>query len=191
VTLQRGFRTDAERLAAEVRRDLSLGPTDRIDLCEVASAHGVRIVAADELVPRKQLEELEAIQAFAFSACTFDLGKSKVVVVNPLRSEARQTSDIAHELSHLLLRHELSEIREIAGVPFRTCQPEQEEQATTLGGTLLLPRSLLLHAVARGLGVEDISHEYGVTLEMARFRYNTTGVAKQVQRARARREQGT
>lgn len=170
-----------------MRRELGLGPADGIDLRRVASMRGVRIVAADELVPREQLEELERIQAFAFSACTFDVAGNKVVVVNTLRSEARQASDIAHELSHLLLEHELSEIREIAGIPFRTCRSEQEEQATTLGGTLLLPRPLLLQAVGRGLGVEDIAREYGVTLEMARFRYNTTGVAKQVERARVPR----
>jgi hypothetical protein len=29
-----------------------------------------------------------------------------------------------------------------AGVPFRTCRPEEEEQATNFGGTLLLPRGL-------------------------------------------------
>lgn len=104
-----------------------------------------------------------------------------------LRSETRQTSDIAHELAHLILEHDMTEVREIAGVPFRTCRSDQEEEATTLGGTLLLPRPLLIRAVSRGMTVEQIAKTYGVTVEMARFRYNTTGVAKQFARARASR----
>jgi hypothetical protein len=79
-------------------------------------------------------------------------------------------------------------------VPFRTCRADQEEEATNLGGTLLLPRPLLLlprplllRAVARGMGPDEVAADYGVTIEMARFRLNTTGVARQVERARARR----
>jgi Zn-dependent peptidase ImmA (M78 family) len=68
----------------------------------------------------------------------------------------------------------------VAGMPFRTCRPDQEEEATNLGGTLLLPRPLLLRTARQGLGVDEIAEQYGVTLEMARFRFNRTGVARQV-----------
>lgn len=66
-----------------------------------------------------------------------EVDSKAVIVFNPLRSPARQNSDMAHELSHLLLRHELTEIREVAGLPFRTCRTDQKEEATTLmlGGT--------------------------------------------------------
>ena len=93
---------------------------------------------------------------------------------------------IAHELSHVLLRHELSEIREVSGVPFRTCRPDEEEQATSFGGTLLLPRPLLVSAARQGLGIQQIAEKYNVTLEMARFRYNSTGVKNQVPQTAAR-----
>jgi Zn-dependent peptidase ImmA (M78 family) len=63
--------------------------------------------------------------------------------------------------------------------PFRTCLPDQEEEATNLGGALLLPRPLLLEAARQGLGVKEIAEQYGVTPEMARFRFNRTGVARQ------------
>jgi hypothetical protein len=42
---------------------------------------------------------------------------------NPLRTEGRLASDVAHELSHVLLKHELSEVREVDGGPFRSCRP--------------------------------------------------------------------
>jgi Zn-dependent peptidase ImmA (M78 family) len=78
-----------------------------------------------------------------------------------------------------LLKHQLSAVREISGVPFRTCRPEEEEQATNFGGTLLLPRPLLLAAARQSLGPEKIAEKYDVTIEMARFRYNSAGARSQ------------
>jgi Zn-dependent peptidase ImmA (M78 family) len=139
------------------------------------------------LIELEKLKELERLQAFAFSACTFDIEGRRVIVYNPLRSKPRRRSDIAHELSHLLLDHELTEIREVAGVPFRTCRSNQEEEATNLGGTLLLPRQLLLKAATQGMDIEDVAQKFNVTPEMARFRINTTGVLRRLERARAKR----
>jgi Zn-dependent peptidase ImmA (M78 family) len=187
MTLRRGFRAEAERIAAAIRADLGVAPSDKLPLDDAAGARGVRVVSAAELVDVDRLADLERIQAFAFSACTFDVGGSAVIVFNPLRSEPRRQSDVAHELAHLILKHELSEVHEVAGLPFRTCRSDQEEEATTLGGALLLPRPLLLKALSRGMGVEDIAGKYAVTPEMARFRVNTTGAVHQLNRARARR----
>jgi Zn-dependent peptidase ImmA (M78 family) len=187
MTVRRGFRAEAERISAALRKDLEIAEADPLPLDDAARARNARVVSAAELVEVERLAELDRLQAFAFSACTFDVGSKAVIVFNPLRSEPRQHSDVAHELSHLLLRHELTEIREVSGLPFRTCRPDQEEEATTLGGTLLLPRPLLLRAVARGMAIDDVAREYAVTPEMARFRLNTTGVARQIDRARATR----
>jgi Zn-dependent peptidase ImmA (M78 family) len=184
--LPRGFKTEAERSAATIREELGLDEDEPVDLTVVANHLGVRVLAADELISRERLEELERIQAYAFSACTFHIKDRKIIVVNPLHSVERQTSDIAHEIAHVYLGHELDEIREVAGVPFRTCRSDQEEQATTWGGTLLLPRPLLLAAARAGKGINEISLEYGLTVDMARFRYNTTGVGRQAGYRRAR-----
>ena len=186
MTLRRGFHAEAERIATSVRSELGIGPAQRLPLEHAAKAYGIRVVSAGDLIDIERLADLERIQAFAFSACTFDVDGDAVIVFNPLRSEPRRQSDVAHELSHLILKHELSEIREVAGLPFRTCRSDQEEEATTLGGALLLPRPLLLHAISRGMGFDDIARKYEVTPEMARFRVNTTGAARQIDRARAR-----
>ena len=187
MTVRRGFRAEAERISAAVRKDLGIAVVDPLPLDKAARTRKAAVVSAAELVEVERLAQLERLQAFAFSACTFEVDGRAVIVFNPLRSEPRQQSDVAHELSHLLLKHELTEIREVAGVPFRTCRPDQEEEATTLGGALLLPRPLLLRAVSQGMGVDDIAGKYGVTPEMARFRLNTTGVARQIDRARSQR----
>ncbi|GLZ32026.1 hypothetical protein Lesp02_42140 [Lentzea sp. NBRC 105346] len=182
MTLPRGFKANAEREATRLRKELGISPAAPLDVRQLAEHMGVAVVSADRLVDRARLEELERLQAFSFSAATFDVRGNSYVVTNPLRSEGRIFSDIAHELSHLLLKHELSEIRELDDVPFRTCQPNEEEEATAFGGTLLLPRALLLDAARRGLKPDAIATENRVTLEMARYRYNSTGVAKQITR---------
>lgn len=184
MTLRRGFKAEAEREAARVRKELGLKTHDPMDPNDLARHLGIKVVDAGMLVDIEELEELERIQAFAFSAATFDLDGSKVIVVSPLRTTGRRNSDIAHELAHVMLRHELTEVRDLGGMPFRTCRPDEEEEATTFGATLLLPRPLLLSAAQRKATVEQIAAQYNVTTEMARFRYNSTGVARQVAAAR-------
>lgn len=180
MTLKHGFKANAERTAKRYRQELSLSSADPLDPRTLAGHLKVAIVDASTLVPLAELEELERIQAYSFSAATFEIRDRKIIVVNPIRGRGRQNSDIAHELSHIILEHDLSEVRELAGMPFRTCKPDEEEEATALGGTLLLPRDLLVSAARRGASIEGIADQYSVTVEMARFRYNTTGVAKQV-----------
>ncbi len=181
MTLRRGFLAEAERHAARIRQELGLAPSSHLAIRKIADHLGIKVIAADELIDQARLHDLERIQAFAFSACTFDIDGTKVIVYNPLRTPERTESDVGHELSHVLLDHKLSEIRLIASVPFRTCSPDQEEGATNLGGTLMLPRPLLLRAARQGLSTDDIAELYGVTTDMARFRLNRTGVTRQLQ----------
>jgi Zn-dependent peptidase ImmA (M78 family) len=180
VTLPRGFKTNAEKTADELRSAIGALSDRPLDLNALAERAGARIIAADELVPIERLQEIERLQAFGFSACTFDVNGRVVVVYNPIRKPDRRASDIAHELAHLILKHDLSEVQYLGGVPFRTCRPDQEEEATTLGGTILLPRKLLLAAARDGLTYEDLARRLGVTADMARYRWNITGVERQL-----------
>jgi len=182
VTLPRGFKANAERAAAEIRAKMGLRPYSPVDIVQVAAERGIPVLDAGDLIDIQRLEEIERLQAFAFSAATFKIEDRHFIVTNPIRTPERRVSDIAHELAHVCLEHDLSEIREFAGIPFRTCKPDEEEQATAFGGTLMLPRPLLLRGAGQGLGPAEIAAKYGVSLEMARFRFNTTGVARQLQR---------
>ncbi|WP_181771607.1 ImmA/IrrE family metallo-endopeptidase [Amycolatopsis pittospori] len=180
MSLPRGFKANAEREAARLRKEMGLSGNAAVDINELAEHLQMKVVSADKLVDIERLHELERIQAFAFSAATFELAGRFFIVSNPIRTPGRLTSDVAHEVSHRLLDHRLSEVREIDGIPFRTCKPDEEEQATAFGGTLLLPRPLLTAAAYRGWGPDEIAKQYNVTLEMARYRYNSTGVARQI-----------
>ena len=187
MALPRGFKAEAERTAQRLRAETGVGESESIDLLAAADCLGVQVISATDLVPIERLREIERLQAFAFSACTFEINERQFIVYNPLRSEARRASDIAHEFAHIILQHDLTEIQYLDGIPFRTCRPDEEQQATTLGGTLLLPRPVLLEEARRGATVEQVARKFGVTREMAQFRWNTTGVARQTAAAKAAR----
>ena len=70
VTLRRGFKAQAERTATALRAELGLQPHERLDITDLAKHLNVAIVSASELIDVERLEELERIQAFAFSACS-------------------------------------------------------------------------------------------------------------------------
>lgn len=133
MTLRRGFKAEAERAAARARKELGLAAHDGLNPRDLAAHLGIKVVDAADLVALEELVELEHLQAFAFSAATFEIEGRKIVVASPLRTVGRQNSDIAHELAHIMLNHDLSEIRELNGMPFRTCKPNEEEEATAFG----------------------------------------------------------
>ncbi len=188
MALRRGFKSEAERIARGVRENLGISGTQSVTPEMLADLLGVEVRAGDELIPRKRFTELERVQPGAFSACTFRPSADRVVVVyNPLAAKTRQRSDMAHELAHTLLKHELSRVEKLGDVTFLSCDPTQEEEAAWLSGCLLLPRSLLLAEVRRGSGARDIAQKYGVSERMAQYRLDVTGVVRQNQAAVSRR----
>ncbi len=187
MVLPHGFKARAERLAEDLRAEASADSAKPLDLRAVARCLDVRIVSATDLIAIERLQEIERIQAFAFSACTFEINGRQVIVFNPLRSAARRASDVAHELAHVVLDHDLTEVQYLNEIAFRTCLPGQEQEATVLGGALLLPRKVLLREARQGATVDQIATKYGVTTQMTQFRWNATGVERQVARERGRR----
>lgn len=148
----------------------------------LAELLGIEVRAGDELIPRERFSALEDIQPNSFSACTLRPSPDRVVIVyNPLSAQSRQRSDVAHELAHVLLDHNLSRVERLGEVTFLSCDPTQEEEAGWLSGCLLLPRALLLAEVRRGSGAKEIAKKYGLSEKMARYRLNVTGVVRQNQ----------
>jgi hypothetical protein len=180
--MRRGFKAEAERLAVRIRAELKVAADRRVDVDELALHVGVEVASADSLVSIEDLERLDRLQPGCFSAATLHLPNGRVVAVtNPVGcSPARRDSDLAHELAHIILKHDARSVDRIGDLTFFECDPEQEDEANWLGGCLLLPRPLLLIEARRGLGVEQIADRHEVSLEMARFRYNASGVQFQV-----------
>ena len=90
-----------------------------------------------------------------------------------------------HETAHILCAHPPAKIARIGGCSFRTYDPTHEGEAEWLGGCLQITREGLLWAIYQGMNNEDIAAHFGASLDMVRFRRNTTGVDAQIVRARA------
>ena len=145
MALRRGFKSEAERIATQAQADLGLNPSEQVEPFALAQLLGVDVRAGDELVPRERFVRLNHLQPGAFSACTFRPSPSQLIVVyNPLSSRARRNSDLAHELSHVLLDHELGRVEKLGDLTFLTCDPAQEDEAAWLSGCLLLPPRIVV-----------------------------------------------
>ena len=185
MALRRGFKSECERLAERIREATHLSTGAPVSPQTLAQHLDVELIAGDDLLPASRFEELRELQDDAFSACTFQPTDGRTVVVyNPLSSDGRRNSDVAHELAHILLGHELSRVETIGDSTFLSCDPRQEEEATWLAGCLLLPRDLLLAEVRHRSTAAAIAKKYGVTQAMATFRINVTGVLRQARRKR-------
>jgi Zn-dependent peptidase ImmA (M78 family) len=178
--VRRGFKAEAERVAEKVRTEMGKRPSDPVDALDLATHVGATVRRADELTSLEKLQTLEEIQPGAFSACTFTIGDQHIIVYNPIASPGRTQSDIAHEVSHVMLGHEMKSVETIAGLTFFTCDAEEEQEANWLAGCLLLPRRLLYLAARRGLSASDIAATFNVSEPMAAFRLRTTGVLRQL-----------
>lgn len=177
--MRRGFKAEAERLSQKVRADLDLHPTDRLPLDRLAALLKAEIRSAADLIEIERLEEIDILQPGAFSACTFEIGERRVIVWNPLSTAGRITSDIAHELSHLLLKHAVKDVQTVGDLTFFGCDPDEEQEANWLAGCLLLPRTLLVAQVRRGASAADLVEQYEVSSQMANYRLRATGVMRQ------------
>jgi hypothetical protein len=181
--LRRGFKADAERIAELVRRDLGLEPLDRIDCFALAEAWGIPVVSLGELredgASESSIGRLMSAET-GFSAATVVVGPRRLIVYNPRHEPGRKASSLAHELAHLILEHEAAPAIGVGGC--RHWDGPQEAEADWLGGTLLVPRAGALAWMLQSDDVDAGARNFGVSVELFRWRINHTGVVREVQK---------
>ena len=99
-----------------------------------------------------------------WSALTISGNGIVSVIYNPAHSPGRRSSDIAHEISHLLLRHSPSILMFAPDGTWtlRTYDVQQEAEANWLSGCLLLPRPALLRIAQENLNLREAMNRYEV-----------------------------
>ena len=188
MALRRGFKAEAERLAKDIWSEMSLTPNDRMEAVELAAHVGCTVQPADALVDIGKLEQLHRIQPDAFFACTFKLRSNRYAIVfNPLMSDRRRNSDIAHEVAHIVLGHSLSRLERLGNIAFLSCDKQQEDEAAWLSGCLLLPRFALIHDLRKGRTPSTIAGNRVLSEDMVDYRVRVTGAARQLAAERRRR----
>lgn len=188
--MRRGFKTWAEQEAIRCRGLVGVAEYAPLDCRKLANVLGVQILTPQDLgMEPRHLGQLLQHDSGSWSGVTvITRHRDKVIVVNPTNSSARQASDLAHELAHILCGHTSSGKQLMPGIgfPLRPFDEEQEAEAVWLGGCLLLPRRALVYALSRS-SEDQVLAQYGVSADLLRYRKNVTGVAKQLQASPGRR----
>lgn len=177
---ERGFKTWTERVAVSIRGDLSLSPNDALDPRQLAEYLDARLATPHEIVGMSAADLIQLLDTdpWGWSAVSVLKDKAPLIIFNPRHSTARQASDIMHELAHLLLDHKPATLIASPDGRFvmRSYDQTQEDEANWLAWALLLPRDALMAAKKRGLSVDKIAAEYGVSETLVNFRLRMTGV---------------
>lgn len=182
MALRRGFKTEANEIAREVRMELGLGLTARLDPWQLAHRLDIPVLALSDLGEHAPgaVHHFQEVDASEFSAVTVFRGSRRVVVHNDAHSRGRQASDVGHELAHGLLLHEPSPA--LDHDRSRLWNPEMEEEADWLAGAILVSDEAAFSIAARRVPIDLAAEHYGVSEPMMRFRLNVTGAYKRAAR---------
>lgn len=185
--LRRGFKTEADQIAREIRSELDLAPAACLDPWHLARHLEIPIVGLSEVADTapNAARQFGIVDTAAFSAVTVFRGHAREIVHNDFHAPGRQASNVAHELSHGLLLHPPA--RALNDLGLRDWDGALEEEANWLAGALLIPVEAALLIARRSWTDEQAAETYKVSHPMVRFRMNVTAARLRVQRARAGR----
>jgi Zn-dependent peptidase ImmA (M78 family) len=178
--LARGFKTRCENISLQLRRELGFLKTDPLPYEKLAENLSVLLLKPGDIigVSPKSVQLLLGRAKNSWSAVTISFDGFEVVIYNSSHSRYRQSNNIMHELSHILLRHEPSKIivSPNVGYVLRDYNEVMESEASWLAGCLLLPREALLHIKRIGISTRDAQRIYEVSGDLLQYRFNITGV---------------
>ena len=185
----RGFKSRCEEMSNSLRTELGLRQEDPLPPEQLASYLEVSIWPVTELgLEEDDLQQLLQVDCDSWSAITVSAAGREALITNPRHRSGRLSSDVMHELAHLLLGHEPTTMYVVGdeGLALREFDQSKEQEADWLAGALLLPRGALLAIVNRRADYETACDAYGVSRQMLEFRMRVTGVKRQVERRRQR-----
>jgi Zn-dependent peptidase ImmA (M78 family) len=193
-TLERGFKSWAERTALAFRRELRLAPHDPLKPESLAEHLGIVLYTPYNIdgIPKGIIRQLIDKDPWGWSAVSFEVNGQGLVIYNPRKSSGRRSSDITHELAHFILHHQPAKIilsLELE-IGMRSFDQKQEDEANWLAWCLLLPREALMAARTKGLTTKNIAEEYGVAVSLVNMRMRLTGVDAQMVAAKRLRGGG-
>ena len=183
--LRRGFKTEANWYAREMRRELGLTPQCPLCPWKLAQHLGFKLSSLREF-------ETQAPEAIAylrsergqtdFSAITLFVESVRWIIYNDGHMRKRQAADIAHELAHGLLMHPPKPPFDAQGS--RHYDAEKEDEANWLGPALLISDEAAVWVVEQGMSLFDASNHYTASTQVVRMRLNVSGAVVRIARRR-------
>lgn len=168
-----------EGRATSLRRKLRLDAIEPLDPFALADSMRIPVVTPKDIIdlPAACSAHVLGDGASHWSGGTVALPHGgAVVVLNPTHARTRQRATLMEELAHVHLNHQPSEICIHGAMAFRSFKKSQETQAYWLGAAALLPHAAISHCCDGDLCADEIAERYGVSVQLVRFRCNTTGL---------------
>lgn len=180
---RRGFKSEANATAREIREELGLTARDRLDPLSLANYLEVPVVPLSDYGQDAPfaLRHFSKVEVEAFSAGTIFDGPRRTIVHNDSHSPGRQASNLTHELGHALLLHDPTPALDDRGC--RLWNQNIEDEAQWLAGALLITEDAALWIARGGASISQAAVHFGVSEPMITYRLNVTGARKRVARA--------
>jgi Zn-dependent peptidase ImmA (M78 family) len=180
VALRRGFKTEANDIAREVRGELKLAVMDPLDPWLLSHHLEIPVYGLSSLTDYASfaVHYFSCIDTTSFSAVTIFRGRERHIVHNDTHNLGRQSSNLAHELAHALLHHQPAPA--LNDVGSRNWNQTLEDEANWLGGSLLISEEAALLIARKKWSYMQAAAYYKVSEEMIRFRLNVTGAQKRM-----------
>lgn len=173
--LIRGFKAEAERKSLQFRQELGLKKHERLCAFDLAKHLGVRVLSIWDLIPDdgKFYDDWSAL-------LMLNLNHNPIILYNPNHSEARQQSNIMHELAHFIQKHPFPSHEVLSCLPKEmvVINPVFEEEAKWLGATLQIPKDGLIWAIYQKKETGLIANHFNASLQMVNMRINTLGLSR-------------
>jgi Zn-dependent peptidase ImmA (M78 family) len=181
--VRRGFKTEARRLALEIRAELGLDAYARFDPYALADEYGIPIFSLGDLgndqVARKAAAHYTQSRSATFSAALVPIGYKRFILDNDRHDQRRRRNSVSHEMSHLLLEHEFDQVL-LTAEGCRALSRDKEGEADWLGGELLIPYAAAERAARLDWNDDEVADFYYVSVSLARMRMNYSGARKVV-----------
>lgn len=182
-----GFKKWADDTAIKFRTELGLKPIDALCAFKLCNHLEIPIFTPHDVpgMLDDHLDQLLGESSSHWSAATVPVSEESYIILhNPNHSDARQQSNLMHELAHVICGHKVPDETLSTGLSgfLRNHDQQQENEAEWLGSCLQLPRSALIWALKEKMIIAEIADHFNASEEMVRYRINITGVKKQIGR---------
>lgn len=174
-----------KRLAAELRTEIDLDPMDALDPWQLAKLYGIHVIPLSALPLDSAIRDhFTVTRPEVFSGALVPYGNGAVIVENDGHPSARRRSTMGHELAHVFGEHTFG----TSLVNERGCRladQAQEDEAAEIAGELLVPFEAAKVLARRKATNEEVALQFGVSVELARWRMDATGARLIAQRRAA------
>jgi hypothetical protein len=187
--LARGFKAWCENMSLQLRVELKLAKTDPLRPEVLAKYLNVLLWRPEDLKGLSQNTRTTLLgrERDSWSAVTLSYAGIIVIIHNSAHKKGRKSSDVMHELSHIIIGHRPDNmvLSQDGQFTLREYDRDKEDEAQWLMGCLLLPREALLLIRRQRMSTEEACEIYGVSDDLLSWRTNVTAVDRQLSRYRA------